>query len=64
MNKQYAVFDWDNTVRDGFTLFDWIDYLVNRGVLTEEIQVAIDTRLDCFHMMNMRILHVRPMQKE
>lgn len=46
MNKQYAVFDWDNTVRDGFTLFDWIDYLVNRGVLTEEIQVAIDTLSD------------------
>jgi|GEM_PF-3237040 len=22
-----AVFDWDNTVRDGFTILDWFDYL-------------------------------------
>lgn len=39
---QYAVFDWDNTVRDGFTLFDWIDYLIEQGVLHSSFESQID----------------------
>ncbi len=42
MKKEYAVFDWDNTVRDGFTLFDWIDYLIEQGILHDSIRAQID----------------------
>lgn len=42
MNKQYAVFDWDNTVRDGYTLFDWIKYLINQEIFNRTIQDIID----------------------
>lgn len=42
MKKEYAVFDWDNTVRDGFTLFDWIDYLIEQGILNDSIRAQID----------------------
>lgn len=38
---RYAVFDWDNTVRDGYTLFSWIDYLSKEGILESEIQICI-----------------------
>lgn len=30
---KYAVFDWDNTLRKGFTLFAWMDFLYTEKVL-------------------------------
>ncbi len=33
MGKEYVLFDWDNTVRRGYTLFSWIDYLCNNDVI-------------------------------
>lgn len=38
---RYAVFDWDNTVREGYTLFSWIDYLSQKGILDSRIQICI-----------------------
>ncbi|MGH9277414.1 MAG: HAD family hydrolase [Acidimicrobiales bacterium] len=32
----YALFDWDNTLRDGWTLEYWITHLVTVGVLTRD----------------------------
>lgn len=32
---KYAVFDWDNTVREGYTLFSWIDYLIEKEIVSE-----------------------------
>lgn len=34
---KYALFDWDNTIRRGFTLFSWIDFLCKQGILQERI---------------------------
>ncbi len=39
---EYAVFDWDNTVRAGYTLFSWIDFLLNKGVLSQDLKDRVD----------------------
>lgn len=40
--NQYAVFDWDNTVRKGFTLFDWVEYLIEQRMIGDSIKPMID----------------------
>ena len=35
---QYSIFDWDNTVRSGFTLFQWIDFLCKKNLLSEKLR--------------------------
>lgn len=34
----YAVFDWDNTIRKGFTLFSWMDFLYEKEILNMSIR--------------------------
>lgn len=34
----YAVFDWDNTLRKGFTLFSWMDFLYKKRLLDTEVR--------------------------
>lgn len=34
---EYAVLDWDNTIRKGFTLFSWIDFLYEKEILDRTI---------------------------
>ena len=41
MNNLYALFDWDNTVREGYTLFSWIDYLRNHSIIKPTFQDEI-----------------------
>ena len=31
-DNRYAIFDWDNTVREGYTLFSWVEYLFNHSI--------------------------------
>ena len=38
INKRYALFDWDNTVRRGYTLFSWVEYLCTRGIIASYLQ--------------------------
>lgn len=38
MDRKYALFDWDNTVREGYTLYSWVDYLCNHSIINNEIQ--------------------------
>ena len=38
MGKDYVLFDWDNTVRKGYTLFSWIDYLCKNDVIESGFQ--------------------------
>lgn len=45
---EYAVFDWDNTVRDGYTLFSWIDYLYIGDYLTLSGKESIDAIKDMY----------------
>ena len=42
MEKRYVLFDWDNTVREGFTLFSWIDYLCDHAVIDIGLQKEMD----------------------
>lgn len=37
----YAVFDWDYTVREYYTLFKWIDYLCEQHVISQQIQLTL-----------------------
>lgn len=37
----YAVFDWDNTIRKGFTLFSWMDFLYEKKVLNTKVRKDI-----------------------
>lgn len=39
---RYAVFDWDNTIRKGFTLFSWIDFLYDEGILNKKFGQKIE----------------------
>lgn len=44
--KQYALFDWDGTLRAGYTLFEWIDFLrEKREILSEEMLECHDRLL-------------------
>ena len=40
---EYALLDWDNTVRNGYTLFSLIDYLVETRFIDESVRKKIDT---------------------
>jgi len=42
MEKKYALFDWDNTVRKGYTLYSWVDYLCEHQVLNLSIQADLN----------------------
>lgn len=44
MNKQqkYALFDWDNTIRSGYTLYSWVDYLCECNVIDEELLLKLE----------------------
>lgn len=42
MGKRYALFDWDNTVRNGYTLFSWIDFLCGQSILKPGFQSEIE----------------------
>lgn len=47
---EYAVFDWDYTVRDGYTLFHWIDYICNKGIISSDLKMDLadmQSRYDC-----------------
>lgn len=35
---RYALFDWDNTIRKGYTLFSWMDYLLSVNVISRSTQ--------------------------
>ena len=37
----YAVFDWDNTIRKGFTLFSWMDFLYSEEILDTKVRITI-----------------------
>ena len=38
----YALLDWDNTLREGYTLFTWMDYLINIGIIECEVRKKVD----------------------
>lgn len=44
----YAVIDWDNTVRRGFTLFDWMEYLYSRNVIDRKVNKEIEAIQDLY----------------
>lgn len=38
----YALLDWDNTLRKGYTLFTWMDYLIDIGALESVVREEVD----------------------
>ena len=38
----YALLDWDNTLRKGYTLFTWMDYLIGIGIIESVVREKID----------------------
>lgn len=39
--KRYALFDWDNTVRHGYTLYSWVDYLCTHSIIDSRLQYEL-----------------------
>lgn len=39
--KQYVVFDWDNTIRKGYTLYSWVDYLISQSIIPPNLQFEL-----------------------
>lgn len=50
MHTRYAVFDWDNTVRRGFTIFPWIDHLFEKGVFDDASHRSIQSLNERYRM--------------
>ena len=46
----YALLDWDNTLRRGYTLFSWIDYLVSNDIINQGIQDSMDESIRKYKM--------------
>lgn len=42
----YALLDWDNTLRKGYTLFTWMDYLINIGIIESEVRKEVDYHIE------------------
>lgn len=40
---EYAVLDWDNTIRKGFTLFSWMDFLYKEKFLDTKVRSNISS---------------------
>jgi HAD superfamily phosphoserine phosphatase-like hydrolase len=34
--RKYALFDWDNTLHDGFTILAWMEYLCSKNIIDEK----------------------------
>ena len=43
MEKKYALFDWDNTVRKGYTLYSWVDYLCDLNKIEQKYKSGLIT---------------------
>lgn len=41
-NSKYALFDWDNTVRNGYTLYSWVDYLCANSIIKSPLQFELN----------------------
>jgi len=39
--NSYALFDWDNTLRKGFTIVSWVEYLCNQHVVNESSYIEL-----------------------
>ncbi len=54
--ESYALFDWDGTLREGYTLFEWIEFLRNQGeILSGEVLKRHDQLVEDYH--GKRITH-------
>lgn len=36
--RKYALFDWDNTIRRGYTLYSWVEYLHQCNITSIHLQ--------------------------
>ena len=63
----YALLDWDNTLRKGYTLFTWMDYLIDIGVLESVVREEVDYYIEeykrkKYHMINWLKMHAMFLQ--
>ncbi len=47
MNR-YALFDWDNTLRKGFTIVSWIEYLCNQHIVDKACYIELLRQFDLY----------------
>lgn len=50
---KYALLDWDNTIRNGYTLFSLIDYFVENKIITPNIKTQVDFYFSEYRSGNM-----------
>lgn len=41
-NNKYVIFDWDNTVRNGYTLYSWVDFLCNNSIINPDFKYELN----------------------
>ena len=49
----YALLDWDNTLRKGYTLFTWMDYLINIGTIKSVVRQKVDYYIEEYKKENL-----------
>ena len=49
----YAFLDWDNTLRKGYTLFTWMDYLINIGTIESVVRQEVDYYIEEYKKENL-----------
>lgn len=45
---QYALFDWDNTLRKGFTIISWAEYLCAKKAIREDLYKKLIKQFDLY----------------
>ena len=40
--RKYALFDWDNTIRKGYTLYSWVEYLHQCNITSIHLQKKLE----------------------
>lgn len=40
--RKYALFDWDNTIRRGYTLYSWVEYLHQCNITSIYLQKKLE----------------------
>ena len=40
--RKYALFDWDNTIRRGYTLYSWVEYLHQCNITSIHLQKKLE----------------------
>lgn len=50
---KYALLDWDNTIRNGYTLFSLVDYFVENKIISPNVKIQVNSYFSAYRSGNM-----------